>query len=182
VDGVGCCVAPFAAGEVGDVDAEGSARDRLLAQDAGEAPQDAVVNVHVQRKALVEAADQTEHHHEIHAAVALLVVGSEGLEFGPEWVGVAVAHFGGLGVVEPTVSPGGAVVHVKARRVAVVGGLGADDLVEAAVGAAAVGVELQHDAFSAGGADQGGVHVAALDALGHLLQVGFVSVGQGFAE
>ena len=99
VDGVWDGVAPFAAGEVGDVDAEGAARDGLLAEDAGKAPEDAVVDVHVQRKALVEAADQTEHHHEIHAAVALLVVGGECLEFGPKWVGVAVAHFGGLGVV-----------------------------------------------------------------------------------
>ena len=148
MDGVWRGVAPFAAGEVGDVDAEGAAGDGLLAEDAREAPQGAVVNVHVQREALVEAADQTEHHHEIHAAVPLLVVGGEGLELGPEWVGVAVAHLGGLGLVEPAVAPRGAVVHIEARGVAVVGGLGADDLVEAAVGAAAVGVELQHDALA----------------------------------
>ena len=182
MDGVWRGVAPFAAGEVGDVDAEGAAGDGLLAEDAREAPQGAVVNVHVQREALVEAADQTEHHHEIHAAVPLLVVGGEGLEFGPEWVGVAVAHLGGLGLVEPAVAPRGAVVHIEARRVAVVGGLGADDLVQAAVGAAAVGVELQHDALATGGSNEGGVHVAALDALGHVLEGAFVGGGQGLTE
>ena len=142
MDGVGRGVAPLAAGEVGDVDAEGAAGDGLLAEDAREAPQGAVVDVHVQREALVEAADQAEHHHEVHAAVALLVVGGEGLELGPERVGVAVAHLGGLGVVQPAVAPRGAVVHIETRGVAVMRGLGADDLVEAAVGAAAVGVEL----------------------------------------
>jgi len=182
VDGVWRGVAPLAAGEVGDVDADGAAGDRFFAEDAGEAPEDAVVNVEVEREALVEAADQAEHHHEVHAAVTLLVVGGERLEFGPEWVGVAVAHFGGLGVVQPAVSPGGAVVHVEARGVAVVGGLGADNLVEAAIGAAAVGVELEHDALAAGRADEGGVHVAALDALRHVLQGSFVGVGHGFAE
>ena len=182
VDGVWHGVAPLAAGEVGDIDADGAAGDRFLAQDAGEAPEDAVVDVEVEREALVEASDQTEHHHEVHAAVALFVVGGEGLEFGPEWVSVAVAHFGGLGVVEPAVAPRGAVVHIETRGVAVMRGLGADDLVEAAVWAAAVGVELEHDALAPSRADEGGVHIAALDALRHVLQGSFVGVGEGFAE
>ena len=79
MDGVWCGVAPLAGREVGDVDADGAARDAFLAEDADHAPQDAIVNVEVEWQAFVEAADQAEHHDEVHAAVALLVFGRQGL-------------------------------------------------------------------------------------------------------
>jgi len=84
-------------------------------------------------------------------------------------VGVLLPHRLHLVVVDPAVAPRWAVVDVQARGVAVVGGLGADDFVEAAVGAAGVGVELEHDALALDGPDEGRVHVAAFDALCHVL-------------
>ena len=73
-------------------------------------------------------------------------------------------------------------VEVEAGRIAIVDRFGADDLVESVVGASDVGVELEHDALTAYGPDEGRVDVAAFHPSGHVLEGLLLSVGQGFAQ
>jgi len=61
---------PFAAGEVGEVDGNVLASDRLLAQRRDGAPCRRIVNVHVGIRARAQGVDQAVVFNEIHATVA----------------------------------------------------------------------------------------------------------------
>ena len=153
---------PSAPGEVGHVDGRAAVEGGALGELADRAGCREVVDVHVERKAVLEAVAEPEVHEEVHAAVSAHLLGELAGRL-PERMPVLVPDFVGLVLREPAVRAlAGLGGERDAERVVVEAAHGAGEQVDAAVGPGAGDVVLDHDRLAVDGPDDGGGHVAAL--------------------
>ena len=154
---------PCAAGEVGHVHRGAAPSYGLLAQFAQAAPAREVVDVLVERQAVLQAVREPEHHEEVHAAVAAEPLGHlAGLL--PERVHELLFHLLGALRLEERVDAGAGLL-LPADAVGIVGedALRAGHGVDARIRARRAHVVLDHDRAAPLRLNEHRVHVAHLD-------------------
>src|SRR5574344_2293014 len=172
-DAPGLDVLPVAAGEVGNRDRLRSAPHGLLGQLAEAARRREVVDVHVQRFAVLQAPDPAEVHDEVHAAVSADLRRDRG-DVAPHRVHVPPSDVVHLILFEPgvrlmVVAP---VLERAHQRIVAHDALRAADEAGAAVGTRRAHIVLHHDGPAVHGLDERSVHVAHISGTVLLARIG----------